>query len=520
VKPTGREFAYGLAAVAALAFAVRVAAVFAIGSYRLEHVTYEHGEIARNLIEGRGFTVRWLGAEGPTSQQAPVYPILVAAFYGMFGVQTPMALLALQLFQALLGALLSMCVVLLGTELVGSRTWPAWLAGLGVALYPTLIYAATQVQVATVVSLLSIILLWTAARVARSASWVNAIVCGVIAAFLVLTDPIMVLVLIVAVLMIVCRRPNKSIAPHRSPKRQRGVGRNGPVLADGPSLAVGPSLARRATVVTAVSRAPGRTLLLASVTVAAFAGVVAPWIMRNYRVHGELVFVKSTFGYAFWQGNHPRSFGTDKIPLPRSAPGNEESQRRGLRALERSLWHTRLIDTLYIDDAVLANERIDELSGLSEPERSRRLFAEAIGYIAEHPGHYARLCLQRMRYFLLFDETNPKSRVGLYRASHLVLQLLAALGLWISGGDWKRLWPTYLVFVLVTMFHSLTIVSARFHLPLEPIQWLWAGFPCAMMLEDRTIERNIMKTKSWLKQFELKEHFLWLVRWRRDTKMP
>src|SRR4029077_5113504 len=133
------------------ASAVRVAAVLAVASYRLEHVTYEHGEIAGDLVQGRGFTVRWLGAEGPTSQQAPIYPAIVAAFYWVFGVQTPIALFSLQLFQALLGGFLAVCVVLFGRELLRQNSWAAWLAGLGVAVYPTLVYAATQVQVATIV---------------------------------------------------------------------------------------------------------------------------------------------------------------------------------------------------------------------------------------------------------------------------------------------------------------------------------------------------------------------------------
>src|SRR2546425_10820234 len=108
---------WGLTAVAAIAVSVRVAAVLIVGSYNLNRVTYEHGEIARNLVEGKGFAVRWLGAEGPTSQQAPVYPVLLAGCYWMFGVQGPTALLAVQMLQAMLGGLLAACGVGLSREL-------------------------------------------------------------------------------------------------------------------------------------------------------------------------------------------------------------------------------------------------------------------------------------------------------------------------------------------------------------------------------------------------------------------
>ena len=43
----------------------------------------------------------------------------------------------------------------------------------------------------------------------------------------------------------------------------------------------------------------------------------------------------------------------------------------------------------------------------------------------DEPGRYARLCLRRLRYFVLFDETNPKTRSTVYRAGHLALSALA-----------------------------------------------------------------------------------------------
>src|SRR5262249_25601190 len=89
-----------------LAIAVRIAAVLVLRSYEGSRSTYEHGEIAANLLAGRGFTMRFLGAEGPTSQQAPVYPFLVAVAYAIGGVGTPRALLILEFGQAVLGGLL------------------------------------------------------------------------------------------------------------------------------------------------------------------------------------------------------------------------------------------------------------------------------------------------------------------------------------------------------------------------------------------------------------------------------
>src|SRR3954451_23241976 len=93
-------------ALIGLPVAARAAAVLGLQSHTVPDSTYEHGTIAANLLAGRGFSTRFLGAEGPTSQQAPVYPLAVAAAYAVGGVGTPRALLILELGQAALGGVL------------------------------------------------------------------------------------------------------------------------------------------------------------------------------------------------------------------------------------------------------------------------------------------------------------------------------------------------------------------------------------------------------------------------------
>src|SRR3954463_6268744 len=95
-----------LFALIALAVFAREGAVLVLRSHEIRRSTYEHGEIAANLLAGRGFSVRFLGADGLTSQQAPLYPLLVAGAYALGGVGTPRALLILETGQAALGGLL------------------------------------------------------------------------------------------------------------------------------------------------------------------------------------------------------------------------------------------------------------------------------------------------------------------------------------------------------------------------------------------------------------------------------
>lgn len=411
----------------ALAVVLRAAAVLVLQSHLVPHSTYEHGEIAENLLAGRGFSVRFLGAEGPTSQQAPVYPFLVAAAYAVGGVGTPRALLILELGQAVIGGLLVLGVVRLMSEIVPGRPGMAVVAGLVAAGHPTLVYSATHVQVACLAAtLLTWTLVW-AYRLSRSGSTRDSTGLGVVGAVLTLTDPILALVAPAALWILV---------------RGRGGWR--------PSV---------------------RPAAVASLAAAA---VVAPWTVRNALVHQEFVSIKSSFGYAFWQGNCRLSEGTDKVVRP-SVERALDGREAGLKGLNDALWDARH-KAGYLDDIALTKADYETLGKLSEPARSRLLFHRAINDLRADPWRYPQLCARRLGYFVFFDETNPKTRNLVYRAGHLGLTLLAVMGWTMMGPDLRRRFaPTALVAVLVTLFHTLTITSARFHVPIEPLMALWTA---------------------------------------------
>jgi hypothetical protein len=150
--------------------------------------------------------------------------------------------------------------------------------------------------------------------------------------------------------------------------------------------------------------------------------------------------------------------------------------------MDRALWEARH-KTLYIDDAALTKDDYRELAALSEPARSRLLMSRAKTFIRENPLQYIKLCLQRLRYFLLFDETNPKASQPLYRMATVVWLTLAFVGALASRPDWRALWPTFAIFALVTLFHTFTITSARFRIPLEPMTFVWAALAVAPLAQ-------------------------------------
>jgi hypothetical protein len=447
-----------LAVLTLVALGSRLAVIWLVGGRDVAGITYEHGEIAENLLAGRGFSVTFLGTNGPTSQQAPFYPALLAALYRAFGVGSPNSLMAMQVLQAVAGTLLVLCVVWLGWSLLPD--WPTLgsTAGWIAALYPSHVYMVTHFQVAVWAALvLTALLAWVSWPGGRH-TWSKALAAGLLAGCLLLVDPILAIAL--------------PLVAYLFWRRDRDM-----VVADGWLNGLW-----------AWSGRIGRLSLIAFAALLA----IAPWLYRNYQVHGENVFIKSTFGYAFWQGNNPASWGTDKIPK-RSDELLRQTHDGTLAGQHRAMWDARH-ETLYIDDVLLKPRGYREFAGLTEPQRSRLLGEQAWNFIQREPVHYLGLCLRRLRYFLLFDETNPKARNRVYRTATVAWLVSASIGLLVLQSRWHTVWPLVAIFAAVMLFHALTITSARFRIPIEPLSFVWAATPYALLF-GRT--RDVLR--AWLK---------------------
>lgn len=441
----------GLVVLALLALTLRLGVVMTLRSAHAAPVSYEHGRIAENLLNGRGFSIEFLGAPSqPTSQQAPFYPFFLAAVYACLGVESSASILAVQLVQCVAGTVLVLAVVWLAWSLVPESPALGWIAGLGAAIYPTHLYMVTHLQVALWAALVLTLLLLVVVSPRFRGTWRGAIVAGLLAGLLLLIEPILALALPICAVVFLLNDWSR---------RKSGLGEVGSVAA---TESKG-------------STAPYGLACLARVSTMALVAaiVITPWVTRNWLVHHQFVFIKSTFGYAFWQGNNAHSWGTDKIPKP-SAEVLRRTHDGSLAGMDRAMWEARH-ETVYIDDVLLRPNGYEELAGLSETERCRVLESKAIRFIRENPARYATLCLNRLRYFLLFDETNPKAANRLYRLSTVVWLVLAFVGLLVSLRSWRRLWPTYGIFGLVTLFHVLVITSVRFRIPIEPLSFVWAA---------------------------------------------
>lgn len=453
----------GWIAVLAVALVLRVAAVVILVPADGRPSTYEHGAIAENFLAGRGFSVNYLGTEGPTSQQAPWVPMVLSFFYYVFGSGTREGIVAYQLLQCVVGAATVAVAIRWSWTLLPDRPGIGWAVGWVAALYPPHIYMVTHVQAAPWGALAVTLLFLLTTEAARSCTPGRLLMIGLTGGWLLMIDPILALVIPPALLQLLIALYKQQPRPTTDAPRTRKFVRAAKPVA-----------------------AAAACMLL----------VTVPWLVRNYRVHGEFVFVKSSFGYALWQGNNELSHGTDKIPKPNVA-AIVAAHDGSLRGRSQALWEARH-ETLYIDDVLLKPTGYAEFAGLSEPARSRVLGDRAKAWIASHPTDYIRLCFQRLSYFLLIDRTNPKASSGVYQASSIVWLALASMGLIAARSRWRELWPLVAAFAGVALFHTLTITSARFRIPVEPLSFVWAiaGFEPALTNLGTRIARAWREAKQ------------------------
>src|SRR5947207_480181 len=163
----GRFFPDSLATMFAAALAIRlIASVFAY-SILLDpsrdnwEFGWETGRVAHSLALGHGFASPWPGTDGPTATVAPVYPLILAGMFRIFGSFSPASAFAILAFNSLFSALTVFPVHRLAIRIFDRKTarWAGWVW----VLYPYATYfAATRVWETCLTTLLfSLVVLMT-----------------------------------------------------------------------------------------------------------------------------------------------------------------------------------------------------------------------------------------------------------------------------------------------------------------------------------------------------------------------
>ena len=128
----------------------------------------ETGSIAQALATGKGFSSPFGKNTGPTAWLTPVYPLLVAGIFRIFGIFTRASLFAVVLLNALFSS--GVCVVIFhaGKRVAGQNvaSGAAWLW----AIFPNAVIVPFQwVWDTSLSALLAALILWATLKLAESA---------------------------------------------------------------------------------------------------------------------------------------------------------------------------------------------------------------------------------------------------------------------------------------------------------------------------------------------------------------
>jgi tetratricopeptide (TPR) repeat protein len=425
-QPYLPQFARWAAAIFAVAIAIRLAHVALLRSSPFFDVLLGdargYDEWARRIAGGE-----WIGRD--VFYQAPLYPYFLGLLYSIAGRD----LLVVRIVQAFVGAGACVLVGLAAARLFGSRA--GRVAGFGLALYAPAIFFDALLQKSVLDVFFVSLGVWLVARLltgrTEPTSW---LALGLAMGGLSLTRENALVFVVVTLVWIILR------------SRTTGT----PGTRTSGTLGTHP-IGTRGTLGTLGTFACGLAIVL------------VPVAARNYAVGGGFYLTTSQFGPNFYIGNHPGADGT-YVSLK---PG------RGAPEFERQ------------DATELAEQAMKR--PLTPREVSSYWTDRALRFITSEPAAWGRLLLRKAALLAntseMLDTESQESHAEvswLLRAlgpvGHFgVLVPLAALGIWITWSDRRRLWPLTAMLAAYAASVVLLYVFARYRFPLVPLLLTFAA---------------------------------------------
>ena len=252
-----------------IAFALRLGYILLGHTYKFKTIDdnfgfgFEMGRIGRSLAEGHGFGSPFSGWTGPTAWEPPVYPLLIAGVFKVFGVYTHASAIVLLALESLFSALTCFPIYLIARRVFGVRVavWSAWTW----VLLPNVIFWCTRwIWETSLAALLLAVIFWLVLAMEERDCLRQWVWFGLLWGAVALINTSLLSFLPVSGLWVWYRRAKR-----------------------GKKLLVGVALASLV-----------------------FCACVAPWIVRNYRVFNKSIFIRSNFGAELRLGNGPGADGT------------------------------------------------------------------------------------------------------------------------------------------------------------------------------------------------------------------
>jgi 4-amino-4-deoxy-L-arabinose transferase-like glycosyltransferase len=148
----------------------------------------ETGSIARALATGKGFSSPFGKDTGPTAWLTPVYPLLVAGVFRVFGIFTRASYFAVVFFNALFSSAVCVAIFHAGKRIAGPgvASGASWLW----AIFPNAVMMPFEwVWDTSLSALLGATLLWASLELAESGRWRDWCLYGLLWGFTVMTNP-------------------------------------------------------------------------------------------------------------------------------------------------------------------------------------------------------------------------------------------------------------------------------------------------------------------------------------------
>ena len=285
----------------------------------------ETGNIAYALANGKGFVNVFRQETGPTAWLTPVYPLLIAAIFRLFGSFTFASFLVAVILNSVFSAATCVPIYYTARRIANSRAavLAAWLW----ALFPNAVMVPIQwIWSTSLAALLAALLLWLSLEIADSSRAVHWLGYGCLWGLALLTEPALGALLPFLMAWLVYRSPSKKLGAWKFP-----------------------------------------VLSLAIVVLCCL-----PWTIRNYSAFHHFIPLRSNFAFELWIGNND-------IFDPHAIHGIQRITR-----LEQSRRYTQLGETAFMEEKWrMASDFIRTHPALEVQLTARRITATWLG--TEHP---------------------------------------------------------------------------------------------------------------------------------------
>jgi len=351
---------------------------------------FEMGRIGQSLAQGQGFGNPFNETTGPTAWEPPLYPFLIAGVFRVFGVYSRASAILLLSINSIFSSLTCIPIFLIAKRCFNEKVavWASWTW----ALLPSVIFWCTRwVWETSLAALLLAVICWLTLAMEEEDGLKPWLQFGLLWGVAALTNTALLSFLPVSGLW---------AWYHRVKIGKRSLG----------------------------------GVILAAVI---FVACITPWLVRNYRTFGQLVFIRSNFGAELRLGNGPGANGT---------------------------W----MDYLHPTKNVFEMRRYRELGELTYVEERK---SEATAYIREDYARFAGLSLRRFIYYwggLPKASENPV--LGIVR--NALFAASTVLALWGLGRALRQRKPGAWLFFWLALSYPLVYYFVfphpRYRHPIEP----------------------------------------------------